>query len=314
MLKQTCIGNGRNKNFFFTFPFFSPDEVIVKINDISAAGYGLFCDQGVSNQDFPFIGGHIKFTKPPKPTDIITIERKLKYNRVIDYQETAKIQPSILNQDMNYFFESLKDIKSILDELNENYAEITDIQSLNDLKSRITAVTEQIDNFAEQIESIGDITTIQTNINNLSQSVSDLASAITTHTTNIGTNTNDIAALKGYDYVIESQLPTSSNNYTWYRKYKSGWVEQGGHSVGSLNGEKILTLPIVMSNKRYQFIATFSLNDNDNSPEASLAVRRQRNSVNDTTSTVAVLATYAINGASGYTGWDFDWEVKGFAA
>ena len=31
-----------------------------------------------------------------------------------------------------------------------------------------------------------------------------------------------------YDFVIESQLPTAENNYTWYRKYKSGWVEQGG--------------------------------------------------------------------------------------
>lgn len=31
-----------------------------------------------------------------------------------------------------------------------------------------------------------------------------------------------------YDFVVESQLPTAENNYTWYRKYKSGWVEQGG--------------------------------------------------------------------------------------
>ena len=30
------------------------------------------------------------------------------------------------------------------------------------------------------------------------------------------------------DYVVEKQDPTSANGYTWYRKYKSGWVEQGG--------------------------------------------------------------------------------------
>lgn len=30
------------------------------------------------------------------------------------------------------------------------------------------------------------------------------------------------------DYVVEMQKPTESNGYTWYRKYKSGWVEQGG--------------------------------------------------------------------------------------
>lgn len=34
------------------------------------------------------------------------------------------------------------------------------------------------------------------------------------------------------DYVVETQLPTSSNNYTWYRKYRSGWVEQGGRLAG----------------------------------------------------------------------------------
>ena len=30
-----------------------------------------------------------------------------------------------------------------------------------------------------------------------------------------------------YDYVVESNLPTADDP-TWYRKYKSGWVEQGG--------------------------------------------------------------------------------------
>lgn len=33
----------------------------------------------------------------------------------------------------------------------------------------------------------------------------------------------------GSDYVIEYQMPTAENNYTWYRKYKSDWVEQGGY-------------------------------------------------------------------------------------
>ena len=37
----------------------------------------------------------------------------------------------------------------------------------------------------------------------------------------------DVAALK-YDYVVDFQAPAAENNYTWYRKYKSGWVEQGG--------------------------------------------------------------------------------------
>lgn len=41
------------------------------------------------------------------------------------------------------------------------------------------------------------------------------------------------------DLVIESQLPTEENSYTWYRKYKSGWVEQGG----ALSGRAV-TFPV----------------------------------------------------------------------
>ena len=306
MTKQTYIGNGRNKNFYFTFPFFSPDEVLVKINDIVTVEYGLFCVQGVSNSDFPFTGGHVKFTKPPKPTDIITIERNLQYNRVIDYQETAKINPTTLNQDMNYFFESLKDIKSILNEFNEKYAEFTDTESANDLKSRITAVTEQIDDFAEQIESIGDITTIQTTINSLSQSVSDLASAITTHTTSIGTNTNDIAALKGYDYVIESQTPTAENNYTWYRKYKSGWVEQGG--IGTIsNNTYTANFPCTMIDTNYfVFLGTDIVPVNNSVPGRKCTAK--------TTSSITVLATYASGGSTNYDNGKVVWTVFGVTA
>ena len=181
MNKYTFMGNGRNKDFYFTFSFFSKGDIVVKINGTTATGYGVFCiPASTGNNDFPFTGGRIHFARAPKATDQVSIERKLQYNRLIDYQPTERLNPTTVNQDMNYFFESLKDIKSILDELNENYAEITDIQSLNDLKARITAVTEQI-------ETIGDITTIQTTINSLNQSVSDLASAITTHTTDIAT-------------------------------------------------------------------------------------------------------------------------------
>ncbi len=39
--------------------------------------------------------------------------------------------------------------------------------------------------------------------------------------------------LNGADYVTEWQTPTAENNYTWYRKYKSGWVEQGGYVAGT---------------------------------------------------------------------------------
>ena len=39
---------------------------------------------------------------------------------------------------------------------------------------------------------------------------------------------SEIPDLGPLDYVIEWQMPNANNSYTWYRKYKSGWVEQGG--------------------------------------------------------------------------------------
>ena len=57
------------------------------------------------------------------------------------------------------------------------------------------------------------------------------------------------------DYVVEKQDPTSANGYTWYRKYKSGWVEQGGTmtfpTAGTSITTKTITFPIAMANTNY---------------------------------------------------------------
>lgn len=58
------------------------------------------------------------------------------------------------------------------------------------------------------------------------------------------------------DTVIEYQMPSADNNYTWYRKYASGWVEQGGVlDFGSDNtaaGVALnITLPITMADNHY---------------------------------------------------------------
>lgn len=62
----------------------------------------------------------------------------------------------------------------------------------------------------------------------------------------------DVAALK-YDYVVDFQAPNAANNYTWYRKYKSGWVEQGGYMPGQNSGwgSATITLPVPMASRYY---------------------------------------------------------------
>ena len=298
MQKVSYMGNGSTTDFTFNFPYFENSNIIVTKNNVTATGYNIVGTSGGLDADIPYTGGKVVFDVAPTALDSITIARNLPLTRIVDYQPTAKLEPTTLNQDANYLMEVIKDRKDEIDSLYSQYSDIANKESTTTLLARITEIHNEIVAVSAQITALGDITTLR--------------SDVSTNTGNITTLDTRTTGL--LDYVIASQAPTADNNYTWYRKYKSGWVEQGGHEIGSLSGEKVINLPITMAHKRYQFMATFSLSDNDNSPETVLAVRRQRNSVNDTTSSIAVLATYTINGANGYTGWDFDWEVKGFAA
>ena len=58
--------------------------------------------------------------------------------------------------------------------------------------------------------------------------------------------------------VISFQLPTSENNYTWYRKYADGWIEQGGRTTINMTetGTSVLwtgSFPITMADTNYTF-------------------------------------------------------------
>lgn len=71
---------------------------------------------------------------------------------------------------------------------------------------------------------------------------------------------------RGHGILIASQMPTSSNNYTWYRKYSDGWVEQGGIQTGSVtvthggaNSLGTVNLPVAMADSNY--FATAAGND-----------------------------------------------------
>ena len=77
-----------------------------------------------------------------------------------------------------------------------------------------------------------------------------------------------------YDFVVESQMPTAENNYTWYRKYKSGWVEQGGRFLLSTGNYDIITLSLEMANTNYnvQIVYHDPNNADQNSRGANVGV------------------------------------------
>lgn len=81
---------------------------------------------------------------------------------------------------------------------------------------------------------------------------------VTTAHTPTSTNSNNteiattawVKSLLGNHYCVEYQAPTSANNWTWYRKYADGWIEQGGqYSYGASCGNRVyITYPKTMAN------------------------------------------------------------------
>ncbi len=85
---------------------------------------------------------------------------------------------------------------------------------------------------------------------------------------------SDVADLKTLtegmiDYVVEKQEPTSANGYTWYRKYKSGWVEQGGRALvpatnASSSSTVVITLPVPIQTPESAVLSYNGLNASQN--------------------------------------------------
>ncbi len=103
------------------------------------------------------------------------------------------------------------------------------------------------------------------------------------------------------DVVVKTQLPSASNNYTWYRKYKSGWVEQGGRGAAINNSAVTITLPVKMADTNY-----FPMMSNIVPANAVVGNYNGNGTVIVSTSQVKFATTATIPG--------FIWRVTGRAA
>lgn len=107
------------------------------------------------------------------------------------------------------------------------------------------------------------------------------------------------------DYVVEKQEPTAENGYTWYRKYKSGWVEQGGIKAitMSVNGaDTVITLPVVMSTSYYTIGVTLA------GTYGGRTISAQKSKATTTTIKVGGYVNSGTESNSCY------WQVSGYAA
>ena len=112
---------------------------------------------------------------------------------------------------------------------------------------------------------------------------------------------------KGHE-VIEFQAPTAENEYTWYRLYADGWVEQGGHNhaiqADRTGKENYINLPVTMANTNYtSSVVLFGNFDVSIGviPQGSLATTR-----------LCIGGLYTATSDTRYTA--VDWQVSGMAA
>jgi len=106
------------------------------------------------------------------------------------------------------------------------------------------------------------------------------------------------------DFVVDYQLPTSSNGYRWYRLYKSGWVEQGGvvsSSMSQYGQEHSLLIPF--ENTSYSIYVTL------NQFAGSWSAEAMSRAIQTSTSTFTIQC-----GGNGVSPGNMSWYACGIAA
>lgn len=82
---------------------------------------------------------------------------------------------------------------------------------------------------------------------------------VTMDTTHSDLRVHDGTTVGGFRVptLVDAQYPTADNNYTWYRKWSDGWVEQGGYVAGEGDSLlKTISLPVTMANSNYTVVST----------------------------------------------------------
>lgn len=136
----------------------------------------------------------------------------------------------------------------------------------------------------------------------------------------VGAIAEEVNTLKSYDYVVDWQIPTSANDYMWYRKYKSGWVEQGGIAKiqATTNRWEGITVafPKQMANNMYTAIGTAYGLDSVSTLLVCIGGINSNNEDNGTgkTTTHMFIQTEALyDNTVSRVRW-INWQVSGMAA
>ena len=173
------------------------------------------------------------------------------------------------------------------------------------LLEKIALFNKDLANFAEQLQILDQVpgleeavSSIQPTIESINATISEITSSLST----LNTRTENLL-----DYVVESQLPTAENNYTWYRKYKSGWIEQGGQVLMSSTNGMNITLPVQMVDNSYS-VFTHIMDDNQTGYVFEVQIKNK----NTTSFNSRIIASY--QSGTFVSGYNFAWHISGVYA
>ena len=108
--------------------------------------------------------------------------------------------------------------------------------------------------------------------------------------------------------LVAVQYPSSANNYTWYRKYSDGWVEQGGAQSGydSISGNVMTKNLMIAMQTPYSATLIAGLGQSDTGAYWARMLT-------ESDSTHLKYYMYLNNSVTANNPW-LIWEVKGMAA
>lgn len=265
MQKVSYMGNGSTTEFSFNFPYFESSNIVVTKNNTAATGYSVIGTSAGPNADIPYTGGKVVFETAPTALDSITIARSLPLARIVDYQPTAKIEPTTLNQDLNYTMEVIKDLQDEIDSLYAEYADIADKESTATLLARIAALSQQITDLGDvaQIAKKSEIPTKATMSSMSMPATNTTVTAMFPTTLEVGTTYEFTAPSDGYGFFGSSG---TSNVFMYVSSPTHGYTI-GGLVVGASTGGVIrgqLVIPkgakitaAVYNNNNTNFTASF---------------------------------------------------------
>ena len=231
MQKVSYLGNGETTEFTFNFPYFENTDIIVTKNGTTASGYNIVGNSAGLDADIPYTSGKVVFEVAPTVLDTITIARNLPLTRQYDYQPLVKINPTTLNQDMNYLMEVIKDLQDELDDLRTQYSEIADKESATTLLARISAIHDEIVAVSAQITALGDISTLRQTVTTNSENITtlgtqkanlDMDNLSATGKTTVSTLNMPSNSYVDFSYTKEDNYTAPANCYFYLRATNGG--------------------------------------------------------------------------------------------